>query len=248
MKLRITLLVVFLGLLPGLASVLAQTDVNSVDRIQIRKSGKQRIPADSLLWPKHKINFTPYSLFSTYHPGIEVGYERLLNNRFSIESHISLLTDRDNEYARNTRGFILGFETKYYRNFTSKSRWYYALAIEWLDKQHDAELHFTAVPYQDYQTLTRSDYFSRMVTVDKSFLTLTARIGVQQYITSRFILEVYFGGGIRDRDVKHINADNIPGRHFWRDYRDWDIEYDSNKVGSERIFKPEVNVRLAWTF
>lgn len=248
MKFKITWLVFLLGLLPCLITLQGQTNTQGVDRIKIRKSGKHRIPADSLLWPKHKINFTPYSLFSTYHPGVEVGYERLLNNRFSVESHISLLTDQDNEYARNSRGFILGFEAKYFRNFTDKSRWYYALTVEWLDKQHDAELYFISGPYEEYQTLTRSDYFSRMVRVDKSFFTMTARIGVQQYVTSRFILEAYFGGGFRNREVKHVNAAHIPGRHFWRDYQNWDIEYESNRVNSERVFKPEANVRLAWTF
>lgn len=249
MNIKVALSILLLSLFYGLVPLRAQTEADKAKRIKIKKVKPPKSQTDSLLWPKHKINFTPISLFSTYHPGIELGYEHLHGTSLSTEYHFAVLTSRDNEYARDTEGFMAGFELKYFKTNRKNSRWYYALAIEGLKKRHDAELFYTMPSDNEYLIRGRDDYFPRMVTVDKSFFTMTLRAGLQQYITPYLILEAYTGAGIRYREVDHLNVTNIDGLfHRSRDYQSLDLEYSSNRKVSERVLKLDLNLRLAWTF
>ncbi|MCE7995759.1 MAG: hypothetical protein HEP71_27520 [Roseivirga sp.] len=249
MHIKVVLSTLLLSLFFGLIPLRAQTVADRAERIEIKKVKPSKSKTDSLLWPKHKINLTPFSLFSTFHPGLELGYERLHGNRLSTEYHFAVLTSRDNEYARDTDGFMAGFELKYYKTNYKNSRWYYALALEGMKKRHEAELFYTMPSDNEYLTRDRDDYFPRMVTVDKAFFTMTLRVGIQQYITSSLVLEAYTGAGIRYREVDHLNVNNIEGLfHSGRDYQSLDLEYSSNRKVSERVLKLDLNLRLAWTF
>lgn len=246
MRSKIVLPLLLLSLLSSLISLQGQTD-NKVERIKVSKV-ENKSKSDSIPWGKHKINITPFSLFGRYHPGVELGYERLHGKRFSTEYHFMMLTSRDNNYARESRGYVLGFELKYFHVNTKKNRWYYGLAMEAMEKTHTAEL-FYAMPVDDeYAVRERADYFTNMVDVDKTFFTMTLRVGIQHYITPNLMLEGYAGIGRRYRDVKHLNPPVTDAFHSDRDYIGLDIEYSSNKEDIERVVKFDLNVRLAWTF
>lgn len=244
-----TFFIIFtLSLFSNLHLLHAQSESDRSKRLEISRSAEPTIKNDSLSWPKHKVTVTPFSFFSFYHPRIEFGYERLHSHRFATHYGLSWLTNRDNEYARNSKGYKLAFEAKYFRPDRKNSRWYYAIAFEYLAKRHDAQLYYTTVPYEDYQDLNRQDYFFRMVEVDKSFFTMSLRVGAQQYIGPHLVFEGYAGVGIRRREVKHLNAGGIVGHHRDRDYISWDLEYGSNRIASERLIQFDLNLRLAWTF
>lgn len=246
MNIKVALLTLLLSMFYGLVPLRAQTEADKAERINIKKIKPPKSKTDSLLWPKHKINLTPFSLFSTFHPGIELGYEHLHGNRFATEYHFSILTSRDNEYARDTEGFVAGFELKYFKTNRKNSRWYYALAIEGLKKRHEAELFYTMPSDNEYLIRGRDDYISKMVALDKAFFTMTLRVGLQHYISPHLVLEAYTGAGIRYREVDHLNAANIDGLfHSDRDYQSLDLEYSSNRKVSERFLKLDLNLRLA---
>lgn len=239
--------ILLLSLLFSSIAIQAQIAGEKVERIEISKA-EDTSRTDSIPWAKHKINFTPFSLFSTFHPGIELGYERLHGKRFSTEYHIMLVTSRDNEYARDSQGMMAGFELKYFHTNNQQSRWYYALALEGMEKTHEAELFYTLPTDDEYEIKERDDYFSRMVDVKKTFFTMTLRAGLQHYLTPHIIIEGYTGIGIRYRDVNHPNAPTIAAFHSDRDYLSLDLEYSSNREVSDRVLKFDLNIRFAWTF
>ncbi|GAB5523143.1 MAG: hypothetical protein Roseis2KO_10150 [Roseivirga sp.] len=247
MRAKIVLSLLLLGLLSPLMPLQGQTESKKAERLKISKL-EDRLKSDSIPWAKHKINLTPSSLFSRYHPGVEIGYERLHGKRFSTEYHFMMLTSRDNNYAREARGYMLGFELKYFHINTRKNRWYYGLAMEAMEKTHTAELFYTLPVDNEYAERERADYFTNLVEVDKTFFTVTFRVGMQHYVTPNLILEGYAGIGSRYRNVRHLNSPVTDGFHSDRDYLGLDIEYASNRATIERVVKFDLNVRLVWTF
>lgn len=229
----------------------AQTKTENIhqsERIEVKKLKPSKGQRDTTTYSKHKVSLLPQTFFSTYHPGIVVGYSRLLGKRFSNQINMGVLTSKDNEYARDTKGFRLGYEVKYFHKNTKNRRFYLAVSFEALKKNHKANLFYTMADHNHYTSRTRDDYFSRLVEVEKLFFSVTPRLGFQQYLGSKLVLDGYFGVGTKSRKVKHLNALDIERYHHSRDYESIDLEHFSNSMVNERIVNIDMNLRIAWTF
>lgn len=206
------------------------------------------LPMDStLLLTRNKISFTPFQLINGYHPAWEVGYERMHSDNRATQFSLGVFRSWDNDYARNSKGFLAGIEHKIFLRSQERTRWYASLNLEHLRKDHDAFLRFVVTDAQGNTNFPWVD-FIRLTTVEKRFITLTPRIGFQHYVTNRLVVDAFFGIGLRYRSVKHQQSTPMT-RHI--DDFDWifiDAEFASNREASN--FRPnfDLNLRLAWTF
>lgn len=206
------------------------------------------LPMDStLLERKNKITFAPFSLVLEYHPAVEFGYERLHGSRSATQLSLGFLRSWNNEYARNSRGIKASLEHKLFFRNQNKLRLYTALALEYLHKDHDADLSMEVID-SDGNAVFPFNRFVRRTTVQKRFIALTPRIGFQSYLTPRLVAEGFFGAGLRARDVTHENS--VPfarhvGNFEWLLFND---EYVSNREIRNITINFDLNFRLAWTF
>ena len=206
------------------------------------------LPMDStLLQRRNKITFTPFQLINAYHPSWEIGYERMHSQTRATQFTLGLLRSWDNDFSRNSKGFLAGAEHKYFLRSQEKTRWYASLSLEHLRKDHDAFLRFVIT---DAQGNTEFPWrtFLRLTTVEKRFVSLTPRIGFQHYVTPQLVLDGFFGIGLRYRNVKHQGT--IPFTRHIDDF-EWifiDEEFASNREANH--FRPsfDLNIRLAWAF
>tara|TARA_R100000005_G_scaffold96660_1_gene85654 strand:- start:1515 stop:2507 length:993 start_codon:yes stop_codon:yes gene_type:complete len=200
-------------------------------------------PMDStLLYRKNKIGFNPFSLAMGYHPGIEVAYERLHGNKWATQFSYSHFLSRDNDFARNSKGYKIILEEKYFFRNKEKMRWYIGLAAEYLYKKHDADIRYYTIPKPGERF-----YFKERTRIRKEFTSITPHIGFQHYLTRAFVIETYFGVGLRYRKTTHPL---IPENYIQQPgFREWfDLSYDSNKMESTLSTNLDFNLRLNWVF
>ncbi|WP_172796088.1 hypothetical protein [Roseivirga echinicomitans] len=200
-------------------------------------------PMDStLLLRRNKIGFNPFSFGLAYHPGVEISYERLHNDKFGTQLSYTHFLARDNEYARNAKGFRLNIEEKYFFRSYEQTRLYISLAAEFLHKTHDADL--------DFYTQTASDerfYFSERKKIEKTFYSITPHIGIQHYLSKKLVVETYFGMGLRYRKTTHSQVPN--NYHYYISDWEWlDIEYYSNKQEARISGNMDLSFKLSWAF
>jgi len=206
------------------------------------------MPMDSsLLVRKNKINFTPLSLVNGYHPAWEFGYERLHGTSRATQVSVSLFRSWNNDFARNSKGFKLGLEEKFFFRSQDRMRVYGSLSLEYWHKEHDALLNLLVVDAQGDPAIPWRT-FSRLTTIRKQFIGIVPRIGIQQYITPRLVLEGYFGVGFRARKVQHLNRSPFTQHEDDFDWFFTDVEYLSNRETKNITPNFDLNFRIAWVF
>lgn len=200
-----------------------------------------------MLERKNKVTFAPLSVINAYHPAWELGYERLQGDRGAIQFTFGIFRSWENNYARNSRGFKTSVEKKFYLRNQRTTRFYLSGVLEYIHKNHDANLQFEVVDAQG-NLVQPVQVFNQLMTIEKRFVSLKPRFGVETYITPRFVVEGFFGLGIRSRVVRHQN--NNPFIRFREDLDLFfvDTEYLSNRPTINFGLDFDLNFRLAWVF
>tara|TARA_A100000171_G_scaffold25968_1_gene24255 strand:+ start:809 stop:1801 length:993 start_codon:yes stop_codon:yes gene_type:complete len=200
-------------------------------------------PMDStLLYRKNKVGFNPLSMVIGYHPGIEVSYERLHGSKFGTQLSYTYFLSRDNDFARNSKGYKIVLEEKYFFRNHENTRWYSGIAAEFFHKQNDADISYYTEPIPNQRF-----YFSERTRINKQFVSITPHIGLQYYLTRGFVVETYFGIGLRHRKVTYpsIPENYIQQPGFW----EWfDLSYSSNKKETAWSANLDLNLKLSWAF
>lgn len=213
--------------------------------IDIDKPGFSYLPhypiKEGLLNKRNKLGVNPFSLLFAHHPSIEVSYERLHGDILATQFTYGHLLSRDNDYSRNTEGFKLILEEKYFFKNEEKTRWYLGLAAEFLHKTHDADLSFKIEAQQN-----SFFYFKERTRIEKTFISMTPRIGFQHYLVDRFVLELFAGAGLRYRETDYPD---VP-ENYIETYEDWlfDLKYESNRKDSRMSANFDFNFRISWVF
>ncbi len=206
------------------------------------------IPMDSsLLVRKNKITFNPTALINGYHPAWEFGYERMHGTKRATQFSLSLLRSWDNDYARNSKGFIASVEHKVFLRSEEKTRWFVSLMLEHHRKDHDAFLRFVITDSQGQTVFPRQE-FVRLTTIEKRFISLTPRVGFEQYLSPQLVAEGFLGVGLRYRRVRHQDSNPLTRNIFDDDWWIFSEEFSSNREASN--FRPtfDLGIRLAWVF
>lgn len=200
-----------------------------------------------LILKKNRISVTPTSWIGRYHPGIELSFQRLHGSKFATQVSYSHLISRQTPYARDTKGFKLGIEEKFFIQNTNDYRIYTSLTFEYLRKNHQDSFNFL-IPDDTPDNPFDNDRFTQSVEIEKRFLSITPRIGFEKYLSKRLVFDSYFGLGFRYRRVRlpGISTDSLfedESDSIWGDYR-----YSSNKPNNNLTVSFDLNFRLGWTF
>ncbi len=200
----------------------------------------------SRLKHKNQISISPFPLISDYHPGIDFGYQRLHGGKFATKFNIRYFLPRNNNYARNARGFTFEILPKYYLRNQNVTRIYAALSIEYLRKDHEAAFEFFIPDNFDDDDLT-NDTFSQILPLEKRFISFTPRIGIERYLSDRWVLDAFFGIGLRYRETRIIGAN--PDFDLRVDDDGWfDFSYNSNRPDKRLDANFDLNFSIGWVF
>ena len=193
---------------------------------------------------KNRISFTPLSSIELYHPGFEFSYLRHHNTESATQLTFSSLIARNDEYSRQAEGFELGLEHKIYLRNGERTRIYVSGSVDYLNKDHRAETNLR-IP-EENRPEWEWDRFTRLVDIEKRFINFTPRIGMEQYITKRLVLEAYTGIGMRFRNVRMpgIDPETVVPNDGWF----WDSEGLSNSPGKNFGLNFDANFRIGIQF
>lgn len=203
--------------------------------------------ADSVLARKNMITFAPIQLINAYHPAVEFGYERLQGRDWATHMSLGIWRSWDNNYSRNSSGFKATLEQKRFLRNASSTRFYLSMALEYIHKDHDANLWLTPIDALGNVVLPQIN-FLQSTRVEKRFISLTPRIGVQTYLTSRLVGEAFVGVGLRSRKVRHANVS--PFARYEEDFDTlfFDTEYLSNRPINDFTLNLDFNFRVGYVF
>lgn len=193
---------------------------------------------------KNRISITPLSSVELYHPGIEFSYLRHHDTESATQLTFSSLLSRNNEHSREAEGFEIGIEHKIYLRNAERTRLYVSGSFDYLNKDHRIEADLWA-PEEDTPQW-EWDRFRRLVTIEKRFYNFTPRIGIEQYLTRRLVLEAYTGIGVRYRDVRMpgIDPETVAPNDGWF----WDSDRFSNSPRKNIGLNLDANFRLGIQF
>lgn len=195
---------------------------------------------------KNRLSITPFALIGYYHPRIDLNYERLNGDKSATQVTFSHFLTRDDEYSKSASGFKLGIERKHFFRNEENKRWYASLSLEYFRKNHEHQYRFWIPENLNDDDFT-NDTFVQLLPVRKRFISLTPRIGFEQYLTKRLVLDTYVGIGLRYRQTRVVGLnpdleieDNDTG---W-----WDVEQSSNRHSNRMAANFDFNFRIGWVF
>lgn len=192
------------------------------------------------------VKFTPLKILGTLNPGVEIAYERKLNNSFSTQVMASYLLpislwNIKYDFRPNIKGYRFAIEEKFYWQNSAPMGPYLSLEFNYLRNQYYDEAYFgVALPDLD----SNNNYLDTYG-IKKRYSSINLKIGYQ-YVVKRLTVDIYCGLGIRYRDVVHFDRINpedemeIPGS--------FNIYYNSIVSGKYWEFCIPLNMRLGWTF
>jgi len=199
---------------------------------------------------KNMIGISMLSSLNQINPMLKVHYERMHGRSFATRLSYGHLLSYDNDYARNSRGFNISLEEKYFFINDEKSRFYFSVALDFLSKTHEADMSFSTDPDPEIGST-----FEQRIDIQKTFSSLTPRIGVQNYLgkNKRFVAEFVAGVGIRYRETKFLDTD--PLLFNWYEFTSphqssgrRPLQFRTNKERSEYAPNLNINFSLSWVF
>ncbi len=193
----------------------------------------------------NRLSLTPLAPLGNQHPGIELSYQRALGMKYAAQITYKQFIPAQSDLAKNATGFSLGFELKrYYRN-TTNSRFYLSANLEYLHKNHEAVLRYSEP--QDFIQQEEPVAIWSLIGIEKRFISMVPRFGIEYYLTKRLLVDGYFGVGLRYRNVSHKNTPH--GLVLSATYWEWfDIEYDSNRPTQSFSANLDLNFKIAYSF
>lgn len=204
---------------------------------------------ERLIKDRNKLSITPSVLAGRFNPGLEVSYQRLVGSKSAIQLSMTSLFNRDSQYSRNASGFRAGIEIKKYNRDQEKTRFYSSVNLEYFEKNHLAD--FTV--WDEDEAVNRDDNFyndidsESRLTVDKTYISLTPRVGIEHYLTEKLVVDGFFGMGLRHRRSQVSGLD--PDLSIRRDLLSNLFESTlSNGPRNALTLNFDLNVRIGWVF
>lgn len=160
------------------------------------------------------IKITPLKLLGTDNPGVELAYEKVLNENFSLQlmaSYLYITVGSSTNKAMKTNDFNYRFsvEPKFYIDGIAPNGMYFSFETNYMNKKVRKILDF-----KDY---TPEGSYEDTVLVFKQTLTFNMKLG-HQFSRNRLTMEIYMGLGLRYKDVRHlekIDPDSELDDDFW---------------------------------
>lgn len=203
---------------------------------------------------KNAIVFSPLNLFNPINPTLQIGYERILNEKFALELEGGYIIKKDlgsmfnperEEDKYNNKGYKLEVELKYL--FLKGKRFvvYSSCELFYLNNKSDDWDRFTVsdplynysfeIPDDEYFTYT-DDFTNNKIKYGLNFK------GGYKIVIGDFLFEAYGGIGIGHVTNKHGNRENINDKSTDRSI------LNSNLSGSRWFVNLPVNIKVGYIF
>jgi len=173
------------------------------------KKHRRAVPS-SWKHDRNAIKFSPLKLIAWANPGIEIGYERYLGERFGVQVQLAALAPPltgGTLYSLTGKG--VGIEPRIYFSPRICQRWFTGLETSWSHIRYTGT--FLYAP-KDAPVGINTHVSQLTGRVDRTIFQLTPKIGYQ-FTDGQFVGEISFGVGLKYRHVEHL--DNPPGTEYF---------------------------------
>jgi hypothetical protein len=155
-------------------------------------------------YPKNQLKFNTFKVLDPYHPGIEVGYERKINDYVSIHVAAAKLTNLVIKPYDEYNGYRLTYELKYIHKMHFEDV-FIIPSVSFVQNKMEMTgigvfARDTGINWSKWKSETYSDTFS----MQKITWALNANASVLLPYRS-FALEYILGFGIKNRSVTHFD-------------------------------------------
>jgi hypothetical protein len=152
-------------------------------------------------------------------------------------------------FKHNQRGFSIALEAKKYTGIDN--RFYFSLETGYYHRHSDEGGLFISNTLVDSNNAPFQ--YSEAFSVEYNQLNLIPKLGIRSSLGNNFIIDAYFGIGIKWLNVKHTNRSYPDDKMVYPNY-DYllvpdEIGYPSTTV-NENVFTVKIpfNVRIGYTF
>lgn len=228
--------------------ILSSVQVNGQVKTKIKQSLKDKPNA---------ILFAPINLFDFVNPNLQLGYERVLTNKFAIQvegawiinhSVENFLIDqamgiKDCDYTNE--GFKLRGEIKYFFYEGKDFFLYLAPEIFYLKNRSGSVSTFRVSDPNFQYSVPRPAYangYDEFFYNDKEKLGYNLKLGLKTFIGKQFLLEPHLGIGVAYRKSTHIGREN-PNDPAYDDF--WNSDA---KAGNMWVLSVPANIKVGYRF
>ncbi len=222
----------------------------------------QNIPGDTVN-NKNAILFSPLNLFDPINPSFQLGYERMLNEKWALQfegayiivKSIGHLIDDNSRGIPNSdysnEGFKGRVEIKYVFEDKGNIKLYVSSELFYLKNKSEVVDQFLVsdttynysfdLPYgheSDSRAIEYDDYFTN----DKEKYGVNLKFGFKFTPGDHYLLETYIGAGIASRENKHSERENI------NDQSSWEGPLNDTQLGKRWILNVPFNIKLGYRF
>lgn len=195
------------------------------------------------------VKITPLKVLGWINPAVELSYERWTGKRLSTELTASLMLPRpimDTDGTKyDTRGFYVALEQRWYYRNSAPVGPYVALELNHLHSRYRSGWIFGEPdPFAYPEEQIRRSYFDDFG-IRKRTTSLNFKWGLQ-YVIGRMAFDLYFGLGLKYRDVRHFDRFNPQDPMRWT--RHPNIHYISNRENANWSVSVPLNFKLGWVF
>ena len=175
---------------------------------------------------KNILKIAPLKFLGLVNPSVALSYERRTGNAFSTQLTVAaLLSDWQlklaGQFSTETRGGRVAIEEKWYYKQSALSNQYVGLELEYLKKRN------------------------RQLGIERRNISLNIKYGYQKII-KRFVMDFYFGAGIRYRNVWH--TDRQHPEDMMTTPRHPNVHHIRSQPGEYFTFCMPLNLSIGWLF
>ncbi len=205
---------------------------------------------------KNAIIFSPFNLIDPINPSFQIGYQRLLSDKFELQMEYGYIINKalfhyiinphESKDDYSNKGFKLRTELKRFFKNDGYFRYYLSGELFYLENVSKVQNQFiVSDPHYNYsfelpndeEEYGYTDYFTNA----KTKYGINAKFGIKR-ISNAFFYETYVGIGIAYRNNIHSDRENINDKPY-------DTTFLNDNVPKEMyIFNLPLNFKIGYMF
>jgi hypothetical protein len=187
-----------------------------------------------------QISFSPFRIIDPLNPGLELGFEKVYNKRFSTLLSIGYMKDLFHVTPfNNYKGWRSAVEERYYFPIQKRRRIYLAIDAVYLK----ANYGYRAWLKHD-EVLTPDGYYDPF-DVSMKNLSFNCKYGIQLPL-KHFVFDFSTGIGLKYRSVERTGFNDAGDKESM--FRHFNFYYNVTKDGHGLRLNVPVNLRIGYSF
>lgn len=200
------------------------------------------------------LKFTVLKPLSPINSGVELSYEKRINQSFTAELSSTYLFGKNSiNYTQvdpNIKGFRVGLEGRHYLKRSAPKGVYLGLAYQFLKNSYQSvesyENSDSTISESNSVGFYKPAIYSDTVKVNKMTHAINFKLGYQ-FVKNRFSADVYLGLGIKIKNISHSDK-RSPNNNITTRSGLHDISYVTNRPGNYVDVSFPLNIKVGWLF